>query len=140
MGLLDKLAEQLRRDEGVRFRPYADTKGKITIGVGRNLTDKGITPRESDYLLGNDIDEAECELHQLMPWTDKLDDARRGVLIAMVFNMGITAFQDFEKFLALVNAGNYTAAGAEMLNSKWAKQVGARANRLSRQMVSGEWT
>lgn len=151
MAFLEQLTAQLKRDEGNRLKPYddADSKefvkgklvqGKLTIGIGRNLQDRGIRQREADYMLSNDIDEIEGELHALMPWTEKLDDARRGVLFNMAFQLGIHGLIQFESFLALVHAGNYQSAAAEMMKSRWAQiQAPVRAHRLSVQMVSGEW-
>ncbi|WP_232034153.1 glycoside hydrolase family protein [Mycoavidus cysteinexigens] len=46
---------EFKRDEGERFKPYFDTVGKITIGVGRNLTDGSVSQGECELLLQNDI-------------------------------------------------------------------------------------
>jgi lysozyme len=139
MTLIDNLKTQLTRDEGRRLKPYKDTVGKLTIGVGRNLDDEGISPDECDLFLQNDILTHQAALSAALPWTDSLDEARRGVLIAMSFNMGLENLLHFKKTLALVQAGNYDAAGDEMLVGPWATEVGARAHRLSLQMKSGQW-
>lgn len=133
------LKEQLVRDEGVRLKPYKDSVGKITIGVGRNLDDVGISLTEANILLDNDIAHVVQQLSETFPWTDALDEVRRGVLLNMAFNMGIHGLAGFHHFLGSVQSGNFAQAAQEMLESKWANQVGSRAQRLSIQMSSGVW-
>lgn len=133
------LITQLKRDERLRLKPYNDTVGKLTIGYGRNLEDKGISPAEADTLLADDIAEVKAQLDQYIPWARQLDDARYGVLMNMAFNMGIAGLMGFKHTLAMVQAGDYNGAAVAMLQSKWATQVGARATRLSVQMRTGEW-
>jgi lysozyme len=133
------ILDQLKRDEGLRLTPYKDSVGKTTIGYGRNLDDVGITTEEASALLLNDIERATNDLSKQLPWIASMDSARQGVLLNMAFNMGIHALLGFKNFLALAEAMSYTDASDEMLNSKWAEQVGARAHRLSLQMRSGEW-
>jgi len=137
--LIDNLKTQLIRDESLRLKPYRDTVGKLTIGVGRNLDDRGITEAEADLMLENDIADHHQKLLENLPWTGQLDEARLGVLIAMSFNMGENRLEGFHQTLSLVKTGNYGAAADEMLNSTWANQVGARAHRLALQMKTGEW-
>lgn len=136
------LAEQLVRDEGEILHAYQDSEGWWTIGVGR-LIDKrkggGITHQESLYLLSNDIAKVELNLPQALPWTALLDDARRGVLLNMAFNLGIGGLLGFHHTLASIQAGDYVLARDHMLVSKWASQVGVRAQRLAKQIVTGEW-
>jgi lysozyme len=133
------ILEQLRRDEGVRLKPYKDTVGKTTIGVGRNLDDVGISPVEADLMLQNDVQFGTVALEATFPWINTLDDARKGVLVNMAFNMGIRGLQQFHDFLGKMQAGEYHAAAGAMLDSKWAQQVGPRAVRLSIQIETGVW-
>ena len=130
--------EQLLRDEGLELRPYMDTVGKLTIGVGRNLTDLGITQDEALYLLRNDVERVIQELESHVDLA-ALSPARAGVLINMAFNTGTPRLIGFKRMLRAVNAGDYVLAAAEMLNSVWAGQVGQRAQRLAQQMETGEW-
>ena len=132
------LRGQLIRDEGVRLKLYMDSLGVPTIGVGRNLRDRGISLSEADALLDNDIREA-LTLAERLPWVLDLDEARRGVLYNMAFNLGVQGVLGFTKTLALIHDRRYAEAAAEMLRSDWAKQVGARAERLSLQMEEGRW-
>jgi lysozyme len=133
------LLEQLMRDEGVRLFPYVDTVGKITIGVGRNLTDGGISRAEAMQLLAADVQNAAAHLDRALPWTQGLDDVRRSALLNMTFNMGIGRLCDFTKFLAALRVEDWKTARNEMLDSQWAKQVGARAQRLAIQIETGVW-
>lgn len=133
----DIVRAQLRIDEDVRLKPYRDSVGKLTIGVGRNLDDKGLRPDEVNLMLDNDIIEAEADCRVLFENFDGLSDNRKAVLVNMAFNLGRTRLLDFKNFRAAVNARNYMVAAEEMLNSKWASQVGMRAVRLSTQMRDG---
>ncbi len=132
-----ELKALLRNDEGERLKPYTDTVGKLTIGVGRNLSDRGISAAESDFLLTNDIAEVQATLNRSMPWWIILSGPRQLVLASMCFNLGLGRLLLFRNFLAECRAGNYAAAAAEMLDSEWAKQVGDRAHRLAILMEKG---
>jgi lysozyme len=133
------ITEQLLRDEGCRLRVYTDSVGKLTIGVGRNISDVGISQAEAELLLNNDIGKATAALLETLPWTAELDEVRRGALINMAFNMGIHGLMGFRNTLAMIHAGDYEKASEEMLQSKWAEQIGARAHRLALQIQIGEW-
>jgi lysozyme len=133
----DELANQLMVDEGMRLKPYKDTVGKWTIGVGRNLDDVGISKSEAMMLLGGDIDVACAQLDRALPWWRTMTDKRQQVLANMAFNMGINKLQGFVNTLRAMKEGRYDDAAAGMLNSLWAKQVGARAERLAKMMREG---
>ena len=132
------MIRQLRLHEGERLFPYKCTAGRLTIGVGRNLDDRGITAEESAYLLANDIDEYWERLETEIPWVTQLDPVRQRVLLDMAFNLGIGGLMGFKKTLAAVRGGEYERAAAMMLQSRWARQVGTRAKRLSRMMFTGD--
>lgn len=131
--------EQLVRDEGIRLFPYRDSVGKLTIGVGRNLEDVGISQSEAMHLLNNDVERTIWELEKKLPWFSALEEVRRMVLVNMGFNMGVGGLLEFAKTLSLVRNGQHALAAEEMLDSKWARQVGARALRLAEQMSTGNW-
>lgn len=133
----NRLTIQLMEHEGVRYLPYRDTVGKLTIGIGRNLTDVGISRSEAIYLLGNDINKVIEQLDELLPWWRDLDEVRQRVLADMAFNMGIHRLLEFATTLGMVKAGEHADAAQQMLRSKWARQVGRRARRLSRMMETG---
>ena len=131
------LREQLIRDEDNKQFVYADSVGVPTIGVGRNLLAKGLSALEREFLLHNDIAEHTLEIWQNIPWASQLDEVRLEVLINMSFNLGTAGLMKFAKFLAALKAKQYDVAAREMLDSKWAAQVGPRATRLSQQIVTG---
>lgn len=134
----DAMVRQLRLHEGERLKPYRCTAGKLTIGVGRNLDDRGISSEESAMLLANDIGNEERELLRALPWVARLDEVRQRVLLDMSFNLGLVGLLAFKRTLAAIEAGEYQQAATMMLDSKWAKQVGQRAERLSRMMATGK--
>jgi len=117
----------LIKHEGLELFPYVDTVGKTTIGIGRNLTDRGITRVESVYLCSNNIDESITELQKNLPYFNTLPDNVQLVLIDMIYNLGWPRLSQFKKSLSLIQNGKYEEAGDEILNSTWAKQVGTRA-------------
>lgn len=151
--------------EGLRLEPYICPAGYWTIGVGRNLESKGLTSTEQKFIFGrddyskqeviellkkrgiskvealflltNDISECIKDLKRFA-WFDQLDDIRAKVVIDMRFNLGAGSFRQFKRMIAALAAGDYTAAAAEMANSKWYHQVGARARRLVEMMRTGE--
>jgi lysozyme len=133
-----QLRAQLITHEGLRLTCYTDTVGKRTIGVGRNLDDVGITRLEALRLLDNDLDRVEAQARHAFPWFDGLDEARQDVILNMLFNLGLGGLQTFKKFLNCVSQGRYEDAAREMLASKWATQVGQRAQDLAQQMRTGE--
>jgi lysozyme len=129
----------LTRDEGLRLKPYRCTAGKLTIGVGRNLEDVGITKAEAEQLLANDISRVVVDIVKRIPWAMKLDDARFSVIHSMVFQMGIGGVMNFRKFLNALQMGDFTRASIEMMDSKWAQHDSpARAKRLAEVMRSGK--
>lgn len=134
--MIDKLIAQLKLHEGVKLKPYRCTAGKLTIGVGRNLDDVGISMEEADLLLKNDINNVIRRCIGLSFWSE-LSENRKIVLIDMVFNLGWTRFLGFKKTIDLIAKGKYAQASVEMLNSAWAKQVGKRAETLARMMRQG---
>ena len=133
------LREQLLRDEGCRLKVYKDSVGKLTIGIGRNLEDKGISLAEAEAMLDHDIRDFTAEVLVALPWSTALDEVRRGVLVNMAFNMGVQGLRGFTKALAAMQAGDWFTAAAHMMDSKWARQTGVRAERLAEQLRGGEW-
>lgn len=137
--MVSSLLEQLMRDEGCKLSPYRDSRGKLTIGVGRNLDDVGLRQDEAMILLQNDVARASADVLQHLPWAANLDVARRAVLTAMSFNMGCAGLLKFVHMLAAMQAGNWEEAADAALNSTWASQVGARATRLAEQIRTGNF-
>jgi lysozyme len=131
------LKVQLVKHEGLRLTPYRCTAGKLTIGVGRNLEDRGISEDEAAMLLDNDIMSVWKELSRVLPGFTSLDDTRQHVLMDMCFNLGTAGLLKFKAMLAAVEARDFDRAAAEMLDSAWARQVGKRAQTLAQMMKTG---
>lgn len=137
MSYVDILRPQLVVDEGRRSKIYIDTRGKWSVGIGRNLTDKGLSAAEIDFLFGNDVAEAEREARALFLTFDQLSDARKAVVVNMAFNMGQQTLSTFHGLIAAVAAEDFELAADRMLASRWATEVGARAVRLADAMRKG---
>lgn len=137
MNYLDIVRAQLVVDEGRRNKPYVDTVGKTSIGIGRNLTDDGLSRAEIDFLFDNDVALAEYIARKVFPSFSELTDARKAVLINMAFNMGEETLAQFHGTISAVTDGDYELAAKRMLASRWAKQVGVRAGRLAEAMRKG---
>src|SRR5882724_4838674 len=133
------LIEQLElHDEGIRLQIYNDTKGIPTIGIGRNLRDKGISKATAYQMVHEDIDEVEASLDRRLPWWRQLDEVRQNVLANMCFQMGISRLMNFKKFLAHAMISEYDKAAVEMLDSQWAHEGSPkRALRLAEEMRHG---
>ena len=131
------LRVSVMQHEGLRLKPYHDTVGKITIGYGRNLADVGISKHEAALLLDADLEQAEADCRASFDWFAALDGVRQGVIVEMSFNMGITKLREFVRTVRAVKEGRYLAAADHMLESRWAQQVGARAQTLAQRMRTG---
>jgi lysozyme len=138
MAVKHSIEAQLALHEGKRRKAYWCSAGYLSIGVGRNLEANGLRDDEIALMLRNDIAQAGAELDKLAPWWRTLDAVRQKVMVDMMFNLGPKSFAGFVSTLGHIERGEYDAAAARMLRSKWARQVGARAKRLARMMRTGE--
>ena len=153
--------EKLIKHEGIVLNVYKDSLGIDTIGIGRNLEDRGITQEELDdldipsidhvyeygiteadavYLATNDIEIVEEELCRAHSCIEDLDAVRQLVVMDMAFNMGVPRLCKFKKMWAAIHDGDYNTAAVEMLDSRWATQVGTRAIKLSKAMEEGKFS
>lgn len=128
---LDTLKAQLLRDEGLRLKPYRCTAGKLTIGVGRNLDDVGISEAEAMTLLDGDIAGVLADLDRNIPWWRRLPEGPAQALANMAFNMGWPVLSRFRRLLDALRSEAWERAATEALDSRWARQVGARADRVA---------
>jgi len=135
---MDKI-ELIKKHEGLRLRPYKCSAGKLTIGYGRNIEDSGISKQEAEIMLCNDISSCESELDLNIPIWRGLSEPRRAVLINMVFNLGYPRFSKFKKMLKAIKDKDFNRAAAEMLDSRWARQVGNRAIELAEIMKTDKY-
>jgi lysozyme len=151
---LAKLIAELRRDEGVRYVKYKDTKNIDTTGVGHNLQAKPLpagwsyplNDTQVNALLDDDLEDVFHDLDRALPWWRNLNDVRQRVMANLCFNMGITRLLGFVKALTAARQGKYDTSANELLNSAWASQVGiydkngqpGRALRLATMMRDGK--
>ena len=140
--MISNIRDLLSLHEGRVTHAYQDSLGYWTIGVG-HLIDKrkgGKLPEHIiDALLDYDIKKHADELFAALPWAKTLDEVRQTVLIDMAFNLGVSGLLTFKNTLRAVQERRWGDAADGMLASKWAKQVGKRADRLAQMMKSGAW-
>lgn len=134
----DKWMQLTRRYEGLSVLPYTCPTGHLTIGYGHNL-ENGISKEAAEFILQQDLQAAKKALSNRFAWWKQLDEVRRFVLVDMCFNMGIDKVCGFKKMLSAIARGDYHTAATEMINSRWAGQVGHRATELAKMMKSGEY-
>lgn len=135
--MIESLTDRLIRHEGLRLMPYTDTVGKLSIGVGRNLSDCGISHGEALYMLGNDVQDVQQEVTAAFPWILSIDDVRQSVIYEMAFQLGIDGLLKFKQMLADMKVYDWQNAAKEMLNSAWHSQTPARCEELAALMANG---
>ena len=132
------LVEMLKRHEGLRLKPYLCTADKLTIGYGRNLESMGISLYEAEVMLVSDIERCYNEL-EVFEWFINLDMVRQEAMVDLLFNLGLPRFLGFKKMIKHLSNKDYSQAAAELLNSRYAIQVGDRANELAYMLERGEY-
>lgn len=135
---MTRLTDTLARHEGVRHKPYTDSVGVLTIGVGRNL-EEGLSDDEVYYLLRNDIRRCEEELDNAFRWYKYLDPVRQEAMINLCFNLGLTRLRKFKLALKHMETDDFEEAADEFLDSLWATQVGQRAVEVTYMIRFGEY-
>lgn len=128
--VVDELKDVLIEHEGLRLKPYRCTADKLTVGVGRNLEDVGISRDEAMYLLGNDIARVTSELDDRIPFWNNLSPNKQIVLASMAFQLGVNGLMQFKNMLAAVERGDDVAVAKEMRDSRWYTQTPNRVNDL----------
>lgn len=143
---MSKLHDMLIRHEGERLDMYRDSKGLWTIGVGRNIQERGITQSESRFMLETDIDICREELRRAFVWYPVMDEVRQSAMIDLALNMGVPTLKTFTKMMGFMELGEYDLAAAELLRgsgeggkSRYYVDVGARAEEISAMIRTGEW-
>ena len=147
-----QVCQRLIIHEGLRLQPYFCSKNKLTIGVGRCIETNpftseeervigdwrhGITKCSAMYLLQNDVKKIYKELKSQLNFFKDLDSERQYALIDMAFNLGVTGLLRFSKMLNALKNKNYIQASKECLDSKYAKEVSKRANRIANTLLTG---
>lgn len=137
---MSKLVAQLRRHEGVRTHFYRCTSGLATIGVGRCIEpgSLGLSNDEIDYLLENDIKRCKAEL-LAFSWFVDLDSVRQDAMVNLLFNLGMTRLMQFKNALAAMEASDFNTASEEFMDSRWATQVGDRADEVCEMIRTGRY-
>ena len=130
-----RLSKQLLYHEGIRLKPYRCSADKLTIGIGRNIEDVGITEEEAFYLLNNDIKKVVEQCQRNFEWFDGLNDLRKEAIVNLVFNMGFGKFLQFKKTIKHIENEEFELAGAELLDSRYAQQVGQSAIDVANQLA-----
>jgi lysozyme len=135
----ERLKRLIIRHEGIRLKLYRDSVGIWSIGVGRNLQANGIKHSEAMVLLNNDINQAFSDLEAVFPHFYKMSVVRQHALVDMMFNLGLVNFNTFEHFIKAIKIEDYPIAALEMLDSKWARQVGVRSKELAEMIHLGTY-
>lgn len=121
-----KEEEYITHHEGLKLKPYKDTVGKLTIGVGRNINDNGITEEEAMLMLKNDLKIVKSDLRSIFEEFNEFPTNVKLALIDMMFNLGKPRFLGFKNMIQAVKDKNFKEAGRQAKDSHWCKQVGVR--------------
>jgi len=142
---IDKLREQLKIDEGVKYEIYEDHLGYATFGIGHLITDKDpeygwpvgtkISENRVNEVFNSDVEKFINEAKKIFPDLDNKPESIQLVLVNMCFNLGAPRLSKFKKFIAAINNEEWIEAAVEMMDSRWAQQVGPRAMRLKQIVI-----
>ena len=135
--MLVKLKHSLIAHEGYEKFPYIDSVGKMTIGIGYNISDRGMTDEWINTQYLEDVTYFYSKWNEF-PWFAKLNEARQIVLIDFSF-MGWQKVLEFKGLFKALALDDYEQASKEMLHSEWADQVKNRSTQLAQGMLSGEY-
>lgn len=130
-------AALIERHEGRKLKAYKDSVGKTTIGIGRNLVDRGINDAECNAMFDRDLTETIVACMDRINGFRTLDDTRQHVLLDMAFNMGIDGVLRFTKMLSALEARKFDAVADEILDSDAARQNVTRYHELAQMMRMG---
>jgi len=132
-----ELETEVKADESFRAKAYQDTEGVWTVGYGLNLQELVVSEPWAADQMRYTLRQRESDCLAAFPWFAGLTSARQRVILNMAYNLGMTRLRGFKKMLSALDRGDYETAAVEMLDSKWAEQVGARSTRLSDTMARG---
>lgn len=134
---IQRLRQTITKHEGIELMPYRCTSDKLTIGVGRNIEDRGISHETAMQMLDEDIDICINELQQTVSYWNDLPSRVKEGLINLCFNMGISRLMAFKKTFGFLREGMYDKAADELLESRYANQVGQRAIDVANMIRDG---
>lgn len=135
--VIDLVSPMLRRHEGLRNKAYECSEGYQTVGIGRNLTTKGLSNDEIAYLFTNDLQDS-MEICEKYAYWDLVSPPRQAALIDMAFQLGATGYSKFVKMHLALQDGNWTEACRQCLDSLYAKQTPERAQEIANILLTGE--
>jgi lysozyme len=133
------VSDLIKSHEGLSLKLYKCPADRWTIGYGRNVEDRGISPREAEYLLACDIQQFREQLTRDYPWFTSLSEVRQAAMTDLIYNVGPGNLKKFVKFLAAMARGDWERAGDELVQSKWYTQVRNRAPRIVMMIRTGGW-
>lgn len=131
--VFDESERRIASDEGCKLKPYKCPAGKLTLGWGRNIEERGISKEEADFMFKNDMKEVRASLRPY-GWYNTLSLSRQAVLENMVFNMGISRLLGFKKMIEALKNKDFNEAAEQIIDSNAAKQLQNRYQRLARSM------
>ena len=132
------VADILKYQEGFSSKLYKCTAGKLTIGYGYNIEDKGLPEDICNTLLVREIVSVVHGLRENLDWYEELDDVRKKALISMAYQLGLSGLLGFKKMLKALKEKNYELAYVEALDSRWAKQTPKRAHSVAMVLRTGD--
>lgn len=140
------LRAELVRDEGYRKFPYDDKtgapprlQGKLTIGIGHNLTANGLSDAAINFIFNEHVDEVVKEIEDRWPWWHALEEGRQRAFVNLAFALGVQKLaNEFQPTLKLIADGAYREAAEHVRGTLWASQVGARAHRVAQLLEHGD--
>jgi lysozyme len=135
---MENLLKMLRLHEGVKHTVYLDSVGIETIGVGRNLKERGLSDDEIDYLLVNDVNICKAEAKEF-DWYEDLNTVRREAILNLLFNLGRSRFGQFKMAIAGLQRQDYDEAADQFWDSRWRTQVGKRAEDICHMIRTGTY-
>jgi len=136
---MTKIEKLLEKHEGRRNMAYKDSKGIWTIGIGHNLEANSIPDEAVSIIFAADKANVDSDISNSFPWYSSLDEVRQGVVVDVVFNMGLPRFKGFKNTIRYIKQGDYDKAADELLDSDAARDLPKRYNELSEMMRTGEW-
>ena len=141
---IEKLMDQLKIDEGCVYKLYNDHLGFATFGIGHLVTESdpengqeiGTPVSESRVIeaFEQDVQTVLSDCAILYPDFDELPEEVQQIIANMMFNLGRPRLSAFKGMKAGVDARDWNEAADQMVDSRWYRQVGARAERLVERM------
>ena len=128
---IEQLKKEIQFDEGKDLKPYRDPTGHITIGIGRNLDNTGISEEECALMFKNDIERVMQSLDRALPWWTTLPDPVARGLCNMTFNLGLGGVLQFKTTLGFLRAHEFEEAAASVMHSLAARQLPNRYGRIA---------